>query len=115
MDLLSPLSDLLQVTLPFFERFPIIRMVLGIVLVFFLPGYAWTLVLFEKLSIIERVVLSIGLSIALVALGILFANYVLGVKISGANSALTLIVITVFPLAIYYSRKWLRTKRKKSA
>lgn len=115
MDWLSSFSDFIQVTVPFFDRFPIIRAILGIVLVFFLPGFAWTLVIFKKLNILERSVLSIGLSIALVALSILFANYVLNVRISGANSVLILVAITLLPLAIYCLRWWMREKRKKPA
>jgi len=114
VDWLSSFSDFSQVTLPFLERLPVIRAVLGITLVFFLPGFAWTLVFFKKPGILARGVLSIGLSIALVALSILFANYVLGVRISGANSILILIVITLVPLAIYFLRRWVRQRRRRA-
>ena len=113
MDWFSSLSNFIQKTVPFFEQFPAIRAVLGIVLVFFLPGFAWTLVFFKKLDILERGVLAIDLSIDLVALSILFANYVLGIRISGTNSIFILIVIILIPLAVYYPRKWLQENRKK--
>lgn len=113
MDWLSSLSDSIQITVPFMERLPVIRAVLGIVLVFFLPGFAWTLVFFKKLGILERCILSIGLSIALVALSILFANFVLSIRNSGANSVLILITIILIPMAIYYLIRWLPEKQKK--
>lgn len=113
MDWLFSFRDFAQIMLPLLEGFPVIRVLLSIVLVFFLPGFAWTLVFFKKPGILARGVLSIGLSIALVALSILFANYVLDVRISGANSVLILIVITLVPLAIYFLRGWVRQRRRK--
>ncbi|MBA7715272.1 hypothetical protein ES703_124313 [subsurface metagenome] len=61
MDLLSPFLQI-------FEGLPAIRAILGFILVFLLPGFAWTLVFFKKINVIERIALSIGLSIALAAL-----------------------------------------------
>ena len=66
MDWLSPIRGLFEFAFPSLERLPIVRALLGVIIVFFLPGFAWTLVFFKKLSIMERVVLSFGLSIAVV-------------------------------------------------
>ena len=77
------------------EGFPVIRGILGFVLVFFIPGFAWTLVFFHKVTVLERIALSIGLSIALVTLVMIFLNYIFGVRINAINAIVAIIVITV--------------------
>jgi uncharacterized membrane protein len=87
--------------LSFVKDLTIIRAILGFILVFFLPGFAWTLVFFRKVNIIERVALSFGLSIALVTLGVIVLNLLLGMRINGTNALLAIIVMTVIPVGIY--------------
>ena len=84
-----------------------VRAVLGFILVFFLPGFAWTLVFFKQINIIERIALSVGLSIAIVALSIIVLNVLLGIRINGANALLIIIVLTGIPLAVYYLKRYL--------
>jgi len=108
MDWLSPIRQLFDFGLPFLESVPAIRAILGFTLVFFLPGFAWTLVFFRQISALERVVLAFGLSIALVTLSILTLNRLFGISITGLNSVLIIIVITVIPVVIYYTRRLLR-------
>ncbi|MFC2033251.1 DUF1616 domain-containing protein [Chloroflexota bacterium] len=90
---------------PFMESVPSVRAIAGFILFFFLPGFAWTLVLFKQLNIIERIALSVGLSIAIVTLAILVAHILLGVRITGLNSLLIIIIIIIIPLAIYYLKR----------
>ena len=90
---------------PFLERLPTVRAIIGFILMFFLPGFAWTLVFFKRLNIIERIALSVGLSIAIITLSILVAHLLLGLKITGVNSLLIIIVIVIIPLAIYYLKR----------
>ncbi len=97
------LSGLLSLT----EDIPVIRAILGSILVFFLPGFAWTLVFFKKINIIERIALSIGLSIALVTLSIIVLNMLIGMRINGGNALVTIIVITIIPAGIYFLRRYL--------
>ena len=85
------------------------RAILGIVLMFFLPGFAWTLVFFRQISLLERLALSVGLSIAIVTLSILALNVLVGVRITGFNSLLIIITVTVIPLAFYYLNRFMRT------
>ncbi len=96
------------------EGAPVIRAIFGIVLVFFLPGFAWTLVFFRKINIIERIALSVGLSIALVTLSIIVLNVLVDIRINGANSLIIIIIITIIPLAIYYLRKYLARRPEAS-
>ena len=105
MDWLSPIKDLFGFVFPFLERLPAIRALLGFIAVFFLPGFAWTLVFFKRITIAERVALSFALSIAVVTLSLLSLNKLIGVRITGFNSALIIIVITIVPVVFYYLKR----------
>lgn len=85
------------------DSLPGMRAFLGSILVFLLPGFAWTLVFFNgrPLTILERLVLSIGLSVASVTLSILAMNVVLGMRITTINSALTVLAVTIIPALLY--------------
>jgi len=102
MDWLTPIREFFGFTFPFLESLPFIRVSLGFILVFFLPGFAWTLVFFRRISVIERVVFSFGLSIVVVTLCIFSLNKLIGVKITGFNSVLIITVFTVVPVVFYY-------------
>ncbi|GAH47798.1 unnamed protein product [marine sediment metagenome] len=110
MDWLFPIRQIFEFAFPFLERVPIIRALLGFIIVFFLPGFAWTLVFFKQINLIERIALSFGLSIALVTLSILTLNILLGIRITGLNSLLIIIVVTVIPVAYYYLRRVIKSK-----
>ncbi len=110
MDWLSPIKQIFEFALPFLEKLPAIRAILGFILVFFLPGFAWTLVFFKQVNIIERIALSFGLSIAVVTLSILVLNVLIGVRITGLNSLLIIIVITIIPVAFYYLKRFVKGK-----
>ena len=110
MDWLSPIKQIFEFIFPFLEKLPAIRAILGFIIVFFLPGFAWTLVFFKKINFIERIALSFGLSIALVTLSILALNVLLGIRINGANSLLIIIIITIIPVAFYYLKRFLLKK-----
>ena len=81
-----------------------IRAIIGTLMVFFLPGFAWTLVLFRGISNLERVVLSFVLSISFVSLIIVFTNLVFKIRINTLSSFLTIFLVTIIPLAIHYGR-----------
>ena len=110
MDWLSPIKELFGFLFPFLEKIPVIRALLGFILLFFLPGFTWSLVFFRRVSIIERVVLSIGLSIALVTLSLLFMDRLIGIRITSFSSVLVIILITIIPL-IFYSLNRLVPRR----
>ena len=110
MEWLSSIRQIFDFALPLLERLPTVRAILGFTLVFFLPGFAWTLVLFKQVNIIERIALSFGLSIALVTLSILILNVLLGIKINAFNSLMIIIVITIIPLGLYYLEKFTRSR-----
>jgi len=111
VDWLTPVGDVFGTALPFLERIPVIRAILGFIFVFFLPGFAWTLVFFRQINVIERVALSFGLSIALVTLSLFAINTLIGIRITGSNSALVIIVVTIVPVAVYYLTRLMRRRR----
>lgn len=110
MDWLFPIRALFEFAFPSLERLPILRALLGFIIVFFLPGFAWTLVFFKKLSIMERAVLSFGFSIAVITLSLLFLNKAIGIRITGLNSVLVIIAVTIIPVAIYYLNRLIRRR-----
>ena len=108
------LGQVLDTLIPTSGGLFVIRAILGVILVFFLPGFAWTLVIFKNINIIERIAISIGLSIALTTLVILVLNVLLDMKITGFNSLITIIVITIIPAAIYFFRRFITRKAEVS-
>lgn len=102
MDLFAPLEEALSVILRFLDYVPIVRVIISFVLILFLPGFAWTLVFFKRINVVERIAFSFGLSLAIVTLTILVLNVVFKVRITGLNSLIVIILITVIPLTIYY-------------
>jgi uncharacterized membrane protein len=104
-------SEIFGFLMPLAEGLPAVRAILGFILVFFVPGFAWTLVLFSRVNIVERIALSFGLSIAGVTLIIVLLNVLFELRITGANALLIIIVITVIALAIY-SLKRLKIRKE---
>jgi uncharacterized membrane protein len=86
----------------FFESLTVVRGILSFILVFIIPGFAWTLVFFRQVNVLERIALSFGLSIAVVTLSIFVLNQLFGIRITGLNSVLIITVITVVPIAVDY-------------
>lgn len=115
MDWLSPVKELIGFTLPLLERLPVIRAILGFILVFLLPGFAWSLVLFRQIDIAERMTLSLAMSIAIVTLSLLVVNFLLKVPLSGLNIVLVIMLIIILPLVLYYLNRYIRRRRNSAA
>ena len=113
MEWLSPITEIFGFALPFLERLPVVRAILGFILVFFLPGFAWTLVFFngKQINVVERIALSFGLSIAIVTISILALNKLIGISVTGSNSVLIIIVVTIIPVALYYLNRFIGRRR----
>jgi len=104
LNLLTIVLILIIVFSPSSPSYNVFRIILGLPLMLFIPGYALSAALFprqEVLDTIERVALSFGLSIASVALTGLILNYTpLGIKlepvlysVSGFTFAVSLIAL----------------------
>jgi len=85
-----------------------IGLIIGTILVYFLPGFIWTYVVFDKRQLLvgdepsaairalERVALSVGLSLVLVPL----TTFVLNAFIPLSPSILNTLLISLLPTAI---------------
>jgi hypothetical protein len=85
----------------------ILRAILGLILIFFIPGFAFTWVIYSKrsdLSLIVRISLSCVLSIAIVMLSSLFLDFVMGIETTGLNVVITLLIITGYLIILYATR-----------
>ena len=114
MDWLSGIREIIGSAVPFLDSLPAIRAILGFKLVFFLPGFAWTLVFFNgrQINIVERLALSLGLSIAVVTLSIIALDRLVGMSITGSNAVLAIIAVTIIPVLIYCLKRF-AVKREK--
>ena len=86
-----------------FGLLPIVRAILGVIFMFFLPGFSSALVFFKQM--VEGITLSFGLPIAIVALSIIILNALSEIRISATNALLFILVVTSVPLAIYYLKR----------
>jgi uncharacterized membrane protein len=111
LDVVSSTKDLLEWSIPFLDRVPVIRAILGIVLVFFAPGFTWSLVMFQRINHLERLVLSFGLSIAIVTLSVLLLNLVFHVRITGLNALINILCLIAVPLVIKFTAGYVRKRR----
>jgi uncharacterized membrane protein len=83
------------------------RAFLGLLLIFFIPGFAFTWAIYTKktdLSLIARISLSCVLSIAIVMLSSLFLDFVLGVETTEFTVSIMLLSITLYFAIIYTVR-----------
>jgi len=108
VDWLSSIRELFGFIQSLLESMPVIRAILGFVLVFLLPGFAWSSIFFKQLRAIERIPLSLALSIVLVTLSLLFLTRLGGIRINGFDTVLVIIFITVLPVAAYYLNRFIR-------
>jgi len=89
-----------------------LRAIGGFALVFFIPGFTWTLVLFAKLNIMERIVLSFGLSMAIIALVAYMPNKAMGIPITVANALISTAAVTGIALLLYALRKFQESRAR---
>ena len=84
----------------------ILRIILGAIVVLFIPGYAMTFALFKEREIdkIERITLSFALSIALVPLVLFYLNQGLGIRINLINLIVIILFIVIFSLTVWAVR-----------
>ena len=109
------ISNIFEFAFPILDRIPFVRAVLGFIIIFILPGLAWTLFFFKKLHIIERLALSFGLSIAIATLSVIVLHVLFGTNITGFNSLLTIVIIIIIPLACSYLKKLISSRPSKES
>jgi len=86
----------------------IIQAIIGLPLVLFIPGYALSYAFFPKkkdIDLVERIALSIGLSLATIPLSVFFLNKFLKVPITIYSSFVITMVITLIGIIVWKKRK----------
>jgi uncharacterized membrane protein len=81
-----------------------IKVILGLLLVLFIPGFALSWALFPErsdISDIERLAYSFVLSLLSVMLGVLFVDTKLGLEVNTLNIAIVIGLIVAFSLLAY--------------
>jgi len=88
-----------------------LRAIGGFLLIFIIPGLVWTLVIFKKLHIIERIVLSFGLSMAIVAMISYIPSKAFGLPITVSNVLISIAATVCIALALYALRRYRENRR----
>ena len=80
----------------------ILRAIFGGIFLLVLPGLSWSFLFFKKREIapIERIGISIGLSIAIVCLCLFLMNKALGFALNLLNCTILVLIVTVFPVIV---------------
>ncbi len=88
------------------------RIIFGLLLTLFIPGFALTLVLFPKnTGIVDRIALGSVLSIALTLLTALTLDLGLGVDFTAVNMAISLLALTIsFTMIWLIQTSWFKNK-----
>jgi len=93
----------------------ILRAVLGFIYVLFIPGFTATWALFpdeSEIDWIERITLSMALSIALSVLPVMFLNYWPGIPVTTPTVFFIILAVTLFCAAAAVYRMDLLAKHK---
>jgi uncharacterized membrane protein len=88
------------------EALDLLRAVFGFVYVLFIPGFVATWALFParaEISDVERLALSMGLSIALSTIPVMALNYA-GVPVNSVNAFLIILAVILSCALAYYLR-----------
>jgi uncharacterized membrane protein len=85
-----------------------IQMLAGSILVLFVPGLAWTYALFDKkeIDLLERIALSLGLSLVMVPLSLFYLFNLLGIRINLANSVSVVLLLTAAAVCVILLRSY---------
>jgi len=89
-----------------------LRAIGGFLLIFIIPGLVWTLVIFRKLHIMERIVLSFGLSIAIVTLVNYIPSKAFGLPITVSNVLISIAAVIGLALLLHALRKFQESRAR---
>ena len=85
-----------------------LRLVFGGIFILLAPGFVWSYVFFQhrKIDWLERLALSIGLSIALVPLAVFWLNWLFNMEITLLSTSLTVIGLVLISGIILLARRF---------
>ncbi len=92
----------------------ILRIIAGLILILFVPGYALSWAFFPQKQDIthsERIAFSFALSIASVMVVILFMDLVLGIDTTPVNIVISIITLTLLSLIVWKIHLYLINKK----
>ncbi len=95
----------------------ILRVFFGLLLIFILPGYAFTLVIYPEkndIRFIERIGIAFVLSLTINILLILYANKFFNIRLTDINISMILLSLTMIFIVIWRIRKYLSYKKLKN-
>jgi len=81
----------------------LLSIIFGVFFILFLPGFLLSLIFIKKIDNIERITLSIGLSIALMSL-VFFYIYKIGINIRPLSSFIIVFSVNIMLLLWLYSK-----------
>jgi len=96
-------SLIISLIIRIFFKYPFLssaRAILGMVYVLFLPGYVVVRLFFNEVDWIEKAALSMGLSIALVILSVMFSNMLLKIPITPLTNFLVILAVIIITFLI---------------
>jgi uncharacterized membrane protein len=84
-----------------------LKIFFGTIFILFVPGFVWSFVFVFKREIdwLERIVLSFGLSIAMVSLSILWLNWLFHVRMTLLNISIIVCALIVMPTVYILIRR----------
>ncbi|ODS37030.1 hypothetical protein BEH94_08250 [Candidatus Altiarchaeales archaeon WOR_SM1_SCG] len=82
----------------------------GFLLIFFIPGFALTLVLFRDIAVDERIGVAVILSISINILTIFAANYFLDIEITKHNITALMLLVSLLFLVLFLVFLYFRTQ-----
>jgi len=85
--------------------FQIIRIIIAVAFLLFIPGYLSTLILFKKLDRLEKIALSIVFSICFAILIGLILGFSIKIGITSLNLWISYIIVCTTLSIIYYKKK----------
>ena len=91
-----------------FSLLAILRIIFGFAMVFFIPGYVLSLLLFPKQEIVDRIVYSIVFSVCIVIIDSVLLNYLWEISLIPI-----LITLTMFTILVVILRYMMPTLKKK--
>ena len=85
-----------------------LRLVFGGIFILLAPGFVWSYVFFQhrKIDWLERLALSIGLSIALVPLAVFWLNWLFNMEITLLSTSLTVVSLMLVSAIILLARRF---------
>ena len=113
------ISFIVSILITVIFKYPLLtslRVVFGLIYVLFLPGYVVVKCFFEKVDWIEKLGLSLGLSVVLVVLSVMFSNMLLRIPITPISNFFVILGVIIITLLVkkYQRQKHpgLKTKKK---